>query len=388
MLAAMSLGLYLHIPFCASRCRYCAFYSGEPLGRRGRLVEGLVGEMAQRRQLAKGPATSVYFGGGTPSLLGAKAVARLLDRASAVWGLDAAAEVTLEANPGDSLDLAALRRAGVTRLSLGVQALDDRVLAGLGRRHTAAQARTALAAAVRAGFDQLSADLLLGLPDTSAERLAAWVGELVTLGAGHLSLYSLELHPGTELAEAAAAGEFRPADPELEAAQYDAVCRAAAAAGLAPYEVSNFARPGQCCRHNLAYWSRAPYLGLGPGAHSFLPASGPWGRGQWNDPGLEPYLDAVDRGQRPPGGGEDLTREQALLERLFLDLRRTAPVAPRELASAFGIDPGSAAAAFGILAERGLFRVLDGGRLGPTAAARRRADGLAVALCERLLARR
>ncbi|HSH69722.1 MAG TPA: coproporphyrinogen-III oxidase family protein [Deferrisomatales bacterium] len=381
----MSLDVYLHLPFCLSRCRYCAFYSGEPPSRRGELVELLAIEMGLRVKEGRGPVQTVYLGGGTPSLLTPEQVRHLLRAVDRTWGLARAAEVTLEVNPADRLPLESFRNAGVTRVSVGVQSLDAAVLEELGRRHTAAQARRTLAAAVAAGFASVSADLLLGLPDTSPGELSRWVEELVALGAGHLSLYSLELHPGTELSAAAAQGRFRPPAEALEEAQFRAVVRAAEACGLQGYEVSNFALPGHACRHNSATWQGESYLGLGPGAHSFLPGAGPWGTRRWNEPGLDPYLTAVGRGDPPPGGGEELTREQALLERLFLSLRCRTAVAPRELATRFGLDPSGTVATFQALVPKGLFEVLSGGRLRPTWEALRRADGLALGLHERLL---
>ena len=381
----MSLGVYLHLPFCLSRCRYCAFYSGEPLSRCAELVERLGTEMALRARDGRGPVQTVYFGGGTPSLLTPEQARHLLREVDRAWGLDRAAEITLEVNPADRLPVESFRNAGVTRLSVGVQSLDDAVLVELGRRHTAAQARATLAAAAVAGFASISADLLLGLADTSPRDLARWVQELVALGAGHLSLYSLELHPGTALSAAASEGRFHPAGEVLEEAQFRTVVRAAEACGLQGYEVSNFALPGHCCQHNLAYWQRGAYLGLGPGAHSFLPGAGPWGTRRWNEPGLDPYLANLRQGDLPPGGGEELTREQALLERLFLSLRCCAAVAPRDLATRFGLDPADTAAAFQVLAEKGLFATLPGGRLRPTWQAMRRADGLALGLHGRLM---
>ncbi len=381
----MSLGVYLHLPFCLSRCRYCAFYSGEPLSRCAELVELLGIEMVLRVKDDRGPVQTVYFGGGTPSLMAPEQVRHLLRAVDRTWGLDRSAEVTMEVNPADRLPLESFRNAGVTRLSVGVQSLDDAVLVELGRRNTAAQARSTLAAAAVAGFASVSADLLLGLPGTSPGDLARWVQELVGLGAKHLSLYSLELHPGTELSAAAAQGRFRPPAEALEEAQFRTVVRAAEACGLQGYEVSNFALAGHDCRHNTATWRGEAYLGLGPGAHSFLPGAGPWGARRWNEPGLDPYLTNLRQGNLPPGGREELSREQALLERLFLSLRCRAAVAPRELATRFGLDPADTAAAFQVLAEKGLFAALPGGRLRPTWEGLRRADGLALGLHERLL---
>ena len=382
----MSLGVYLHLPFCVRRCRYCAFYSGEPLSRRGELVEQLLTELSLRAGEAVGPVGSVYFGGGTPSLLHPDQLHRLLVAVLATWGEVGEPEVTLELNPADRLPLVALRAAGFNRLSVGVQALDDPLLAALGRRHSADQARATVSAAASAGFSRVSADLLIGLPQTHPDTLARWVFELVSSGATHLSLYSLELHPGSELAAACAAGRFRPASEDLEASQFQSVIRAAEACGMEAYEVSNTALAGHRCRHNLNYWQGGTYLGLGPGAHSFLPRSGPWGTRCWNAPQLSPYLTALKRGQLPPGENEVLTREQALLETLFLQLRCSSTLSPTALAVAFDLHRENTVHAFSALTEQGFFSVQPAGALCPTWEALRRADALALALHGRLLA--
>jgi oxygen-independent coproporphyrinogen-3 oxidase len=198
-------------------------------------------------------------------------------------------------------------------------------------------------------------------------------------------LYSLEMHPGTDLAAAEAEGRFRPAEEALEEDQYRAVARAAEGCGLEGYEVSNFAAPDQRCRHNRIYWRGGAYLGLGPGAHSFLPGAGQWGTRRWNEADLDGYLAALEQGQLPPGDGEELTREQALLERLFLALRCREPLDPGDLAALFGLDPGATAEVFRALEDKGLFEAVPGDLLRPARGALRRADGLALALHGRLL---
>lgn len=382
----MALGVYLHLPFCLSRCRYCAFYSGEPLSRRAELVEQLATELFLRTGEAVGPLGSVYFGGGTPSLLRPDQLHRLLMAVRAAWGDAGDLEVTLELNPGDRLPLAELRTAGFNRLSVGVQSLDDALLAALGRRHSADQARGTISAAATAGFSSVSADLLIGLPQTHPDTLARWVFELVSAGATHLSLYSLELHPGSELAIACAEGRFRPASDDLEDTQFHSVIRAAQACGMEAYEVSNAAVAGHRCRHNLNYWQGGPYLGLGPGAHSFLPDSGPWGTRSWNIPQLSPYLTALKQGLLPPVESEVLTREQALLERLFLQLRCSSTFSPATLAVDFDLHQKNTLRAFSALTEQGFFSALPAGALCPTWAAMRRADALAIELHSKLLA--
>lgn len=380
----MAHALYVHVPFCRSRCAYCGFYTGEPLERLAEFP-ALVGAEARLRgpgSRGRGPLTSVYLGGGTPSLLGPEGVARVLEAARDTWGVTQTAEVAVETNPAAGTDLGALRGAGVTRLSVGVQALDDRVLAALGRSHDAPQARRTLEEASRAGFAGVSADLLYGLPGLPPQALGAWARELAGRGVCHVSAYSLELHPGTPLAEAVAAGRARPCGADEEEAQWEALLEALTGEGFEAYEVSNFARPGAWSRHNQAYWDGSPYVGLGPGAHGYDPEAGPWGTRWWNAPGLAGYQENLAAGELPPGGRETLGRKEALLEVLFLALRRTDPMDLDAMEARFALPPGRAARAGVALGERGL---LDrAGR--PTLAALRRADGLALWTRDFLLA--
>lgn len=376
----MAHALYVHVPFCRSRCGYCGFYTGEPLER----LAGFSAQVAAEARLrgpgsrGRGPLTSVYLGGGTPSLLGPEGVARVLEAAQENWRVEPTAEVTVETNPGAGAELDTLRGAGVTRLSVGVQALDDRVLAALGRPHDAAQARRTLEEAGRAGFAGVSADLLYGLPGLPPQALGAWVRELAGRGVCHVSAYSLELHPGTPLAEAAAAGRARPCGADEEEAQWEALLEALTAEGFEAYEVSNFARPGARSRHNQAYWDGSPYVGLGPGAHGYDPEAGPWGTRWWNAPGLAAYGERLAAGALPLGGREELRREEALLEVLFLAFRRTAPLEPQALAGRFGLPATRWAKALAELETQGLLARGRGASWIPTTSAFRRADGLAL----------
>lgn len=266
-------GIYVHAPFCRRRCPYCDF--NVAIYREDRvapLVAALRAEAARYAGLpwaGRVPAASLFFGGGTPSLLPPDAVAALVADARAGLGLGPDAEVTLEANPEglDPPSLAAFRAAGVTRLSLGVQALDDPLLSRLGREHTAETARAAFRAARAAGFDAVSVDLLYACPGQSLSAWTRTLDEALAWGPEHLSAYALTLEPGT------AFGRRPPPDlPDegLAAAQYEVLVERAEAAGLERYEISNFARPGFRSRHNLLYWRREEYLGLGPGAHGAL----------------------------------------------------------------------------------------------------------------------
>ncbi|MHB8764152.1 MAG: coproporphyrinogen-III oxidase family protein [Deferrisomatales bacterium] len=380
----MAHSIYIHVPFCRSRCRYCAFYSGEPLDRLDSYPSWVAAEAELRAAAGSvaGPAHTVYFGGGTPSLLGPRGLGAVLAALDRTWGIAAGAEVTVEVNPADRADLAGLAAAGANRLSIGVQALDDSLLAALGRPHRAADALETLDQASRAGFRRLSVDLLYGLPGLAPRGLADSAARLTARGANHLSAYSLELHPGTPLDADARAGLFLPPTAAEEEAQWDSLLSACRRLGLPPYEVSNFASSPERCRHNLAYWRGNPYLGLGPGAHGYAPALGPFGTRWWNHPGLDAYRDALARGHLPPGGEERLDRRAALLEGLFLALRCTEPLLPGRLEATFALTPGALAPAFALLAREGLVRPGPGGLFAPTPEGLRRADGLALWLLD------
>ncbi len=374
-----SPAVYVHVPFCRSRCAYCAFYTGEDLRRVPDYLRAVALEAGLRAASAGTRAATVYVGGGTPSVLRPAELAGLLEAVRRAWEPDREAEITVEVNPGAGADFRGLRAAGFNRVSVGVQALDDPLLALLGRPHTAAQARDAVEAARRAGFDRVSADLLVGVPGVPPIRVAEWVRTLVAAGADHVSVYALELHPGTELHDRAERGAWSPPAEREEEAQWLAAADALEASGLPLYEVSNFARPGAACRHNLAYWEGRPYVGLGPGAHSYDPAGGPWGTRRWNRPGLGAYVRALKQGHPPPGGSERLTREQALLEALFLWLRRPLPWTEGAWWR-FGVDARTFRDLLDPLVDQG---DLDE-TLAPTRQGMRRADGLAGWLWERL----
>ena len=272
------LALYIHWPFCLAKCPYCDFNSHVREGGvdEGRFAAALVREMAfEAGRVGRRPLGSIFFGGGTPSLLSPAAVGRLIGEATRRFDPVAGIEITLEANPTsvEAGRLAGFRAAGVNRLSLGVQSLDDAALAFLGRRHSAAEARSALATA-RAIFPRVSFDLIYARPGQSEAAWRAELAQALAFGPDHLSLYQLTIEPGTGFAARAARGELRLPEAEAQAALYQATGEAAAAFGLRPYEVSNYARAGAESRHNLAYWRYADYAGIGPGAHGRLTRGG------------------------------------------------------------------------------------------------------------------
>jgi putative oxygen-independent coproporphyrinogen III oxidase len=270
MCGRVNLALYIHWPFCLAKCPYCDFNSHvRDAIPQARFAAALRQELAwEAARLGPRRLTSIFFGGGTPSLMAPETVAALIGDARRLFTPEDDLEITLEANPTsvERGKLAAFRQAGVNRLSLGVQALDDAALTALGRRHDAGEAMAALEHA-RAVFPRLSFDLIYARPGQS---MAAWRTELrraLTLAADHLSLYQLTIEPGTAFEALHRRGEIVLPDEDLAAALYDATAEEAAHFGLLPYEISNYARPGAESRHNLAYWRYQDYAGIGPGAH-------------------------------------------------------------------------------------------------------------------------
>jgi len=276
-----AFAMYLHIPFCRQRCSYCDFNTYTTLGDlQNAYVAALAAEIAQVGEQAaaagdRRPAVrTVFFGGGTPSLLSRAQVETILDAARAAFALDDDAEITLEANPGtvSGAYLAAIRALGVNRISYGVQSALPGELALLGREHDFAAAVDAVALARAAGFDNLNLDLIYGLPGQSLGDWARTLDAVLTLAATeptvtHISLYCLTIEPGTPMQRWLHDGTIRAPDPDVAADQYEFACERLGAAGFGHYEISNWAQPGRECRHNTVYWRNEPYLGLGAGAH-------------------------------------------------------------------------------------------------------------------------
>lgn len=346
-------GLYVHCLFCRRRCPYCDFnvaiYRED---RVGPFVAALADELARYAALpwaGRVPAVSLFFGGGTPSLLPPEAIGELVAAARVGLGLRPDAEVTLEANPEglDAPRLAAFRAAGVTRLSLGVQSLDDRLLAALGREHSAAEARAAYAAGRLAGFDAISVDLLYGCPGQDVATWLATLKEVLAWGPEHVSGYALTLEPGTVFGRRP---PDRLPDEATVVAQFEALCDRTAAAGLERYEVSNFSRPGFRSRHNLLYWRREDYLGLGPGGHAALGATR-FG----NERSHLRYRAALAAGRWPITWSERLTPAQVRGERLVLGLRLAEGVPRAWLEEHLGTDVDRVLGRYvaaGVLVER------------------------------------
>ena len=274
-----TISLYLHVPFCHAKCHYCDFnsYAGM-LGWRERYVEALVAEIrlaGARTRLPSGArrtCRTIFFGGGTPSLLTTEQVRHLLDAARATFALDDGAEITLEANPGalERGQLGDLRAVGVNRLSMGAQSFDADLLRWMGRIHTPAEIADAVCAARHAGFADINLDFIYALPGQSLALWAETLDRAVELRPDHLSLYSLIVEEGTPLHRWVAQGRVQTAEDDLAADMYELAQRRLAEAGYCHYEISNWARPGHACQHNLTYWRNLPYIGLGAGAHGWF----------------------------------------------------------------------------------------------------------------------
>ncbi|TFH49765.1 MAG: radical SAM family heme chaperone HemW [Bacteroidia bacterium] len=287
-------GLYIHIPFCKSFCAYCDFYSVTDTTMAGRLVDAIISESALRAGYLEGEGVeTIYFGGGTPSLLGVPDIRRILSELANHFAISDNPEVTLEANPDDlnKKYLDELMLSGVNRLSLGVQSWNDSRLKFLGRRHTAEQSAAALEEAARAGFDNISADLIYGIPGMALSDLRHDLEMTFSYPVKHLSAYHLTIEEGTRFGKMKKEGRLSEADEEASASMFSLLGNECRTHGLIHYEISNFAKEGFISRHNSSYWKQIPYLGLGPSAHSFDRRSR-----QWNVSNLKKYIKSVEEG--------------------------------------------------------------------------------------------
>ena len=320
--------MYVHIPFCAARCDYCDFATWTD---RTHLVDdyvdACVADLHRWRSAGMAPVDTAFFGGGTPSLLPAETLLRIVDAIPR----SPHAEVTVECNPDAvSLDqLMRLRASSVTRLSIGVQSFAPHVLRALGRTHNPANVERAFSWARAAGFDHVSADLIYGTPGESDDDWRATLDATIELEPDHLSCYALTVEPATPLGRLVADGRRDPTDDDVQADRYTIADARLGAAGYQWYEISNWARPGGACRHNLAYWRGGDYLAIGCAAHGNL-----GGRRWWNVRTPERYIECIVSGRSPEAGGEVLDPARRAEEAWALALRT------REGASSSGIDAG------------------------------------------------
>jgi putative oxygen-independent coproporphyrinogen III oxidase len=316
----VTAGLYVHVPFCLTRCGYCDFnaYAGlEHLA--SRYVRALSLEASlSAHDWSDERFESLFLGGGTPTTLEASDLRSLLGTLRERFDVAPDAEVTIEANPDtfDRSKLSTLLEAGYTRLSMGAQSFDRSVLSSLERIHSPDSVRRAFADARAAGYSNVNLDLIYGAEGETLDSWERTLRETIALDPEHVSAYALTIEPATPLGRKVAAGTVRAPDPDLQAEMFGLACELLGEAGYEHYEVSNWARPGFACRHNLGYWQRRPYLGLGAGAHSYRDE-----RRWWNVRPPEEYLRTVEAGRLPIGSGEELDGESAHLEEVFLKLR-------------------------------------------------------------------
>jgi oxygen-independent coproporphyrinogen-3 oxidase len=367
----MSPGLYIHVPFCRSKCPYCGFFSVPSAAPVPIWFEGIRKEI----RLYKGRFDrfdSLYLGGGTPTFLDDTTLAGLIDHLFTHFGFAADTEFTIEANPSDLSEekVRLLKDLGINRVNLGVQSFDDKALSFLGRHHTVADAEKALTRLRSFGFDNVGVDLIYGLP---GQALEGWMDTLrcaLSFRPEHISCYELTLEKGTVFGRLKEKGEFRPMGEEDGRSCFLAASQLLGGAGYVHYEVSNYARnEARCSRHNCKYWEHVPYLGLGPSAHSFN-GSDRW----WNVRSVRRYGALLDTDLLPVEGRETLTEEQMRLESLSLGFRTRQGVELREIAS----EP-QPEGALSKMEAAGLVKVMDG-RIIPTEEGFLVADQLPVCL--------
>jgi len=318
----LALGVYVHVPFCIRKCLYCSFTS-YPVNRE--LTETYLTALAREINMygsalshTERAVSSVFVGGGTPSCLPVAGLKAIFDQLGSSFLFLPGCEITVEVNPGtvDDVYLNGLLEAGVNRLSIGVQSLQDHLLDELGRIHKAGQALDAVNLARKAGFRNLNLDFIFGIPGQTGAAWAATLGGALALAPEHVSVYGLQIEENTPLARAVASGQTTPCPEELELGMYLAAIDSLTQNGYEHYEISNFARPGRQCAHNLVYWQNRPYLGLGPAAHSFF-------RGERfaNETSVARYSQKLCREEYPVETREKITPETEMAETMFLGLR-------------------------------------------------------------------
>ena len=356
--------VYVHIPFCSSKCGYCSFNSYSGLEDLFQVYTGALRADIHRSAgiVTAKKITSVYFGGGTPYHWGAGRLAQTLRLIRQVWDVDGAAEISLEANPGSlgTDGLAILRKAGFNRISIGAQSFSDRCLALAGRRHRSIDIARGVKAARQAGFQNLSLDLIYGLPEQSIEQWRKDLEQAVNLEPNHISTYGLTLEPPTALWRAVKDGRLNVADDDLQADMYGQGSSLLERSGYPFYELSSFAPDGYECRHNLNYWRMGGYVGVGAGAHSYVGSSR-----YWKEASPEMYIKALLAGGNGAEGSEYLSSEQLAGDEVMLSLRLREGLDVERFASKYG--PGFLEDRSGSIAELiGLDLLAPGRRLALT----------------------
>ncbi len=370
-------GLYIHIPFCVTKCRYCSFYSTiNPF-----LVTGFLAALVREMEIYKHrvefgePFDSLYIGGGTPSVLSPRQIEGIIASVINSFSIAEDSEITIEVNPGDMIGKMpyALKRAGANRISIGVQSFSRDMLSLLGRRHDGKQAADAIKGARKAGFDNISIDLIYAIPGQSVKAWVETLREAMRFKPSHLSCYELTVEKGTPLQRDISHGKIRFPDEGMQADFFFTTSEFLQTEGYRHYEVSNFAVAGMESRHNQKYWNHTPYLGLGPSAHSFTGHSR-----SWNYPDTAAYIRELETGRLPVEATELLDVEKLRMEALFLGLRTSRGISTEEYRNLYQVD---------LLKEKhdeierlatAGFLTLDGGFLRPTRRGMAIADSLAL----------
>jgi putative oxygen-independent coproporphyrinogen III oxidase len=347
----VSLSLYVHIPYCHAKCPYCDFNSyAAAAWPEADYVRALIRELERRADEAPfraAPLGTIFFGGGTPSLFAPESIGAVLEAAARRFGIDADAEITLEANPGtvDLAKLAGLRAAGVNRISFGAQSFNEATLKFLGRIHNADETREAARMAHRAGFERLNLDLIFAVPGQTVAQVTRDIAEAAALEPDHISAYNLTFEEGTAFFTDMKRGRIRPLANDEQAAQYAAAREELPRRGYAMYEISNYARPGCEARHNLTYWRARPYLGIGAGAHSFALGAGDgggssraYGRRWWNERIPARYIERALAAGSAEAGAETIDERTGRSEFVFLNLRLREGFALDDFRMRFGRD--------------------------------------------------
>lgn len=333
-------GIYVHVPFCVAKCHYCDFYSVSTLNRIPDYLEALLLEIDQCNAVLPDVDT-LYFGGGTPSVLLPRQIERIITHLKGRFSVDPASEITMEVNPGTVTPekLAGYRSAGINRLNIGFQSLSDLRLRQLGRIHSVRQGLDTLHWARQKGFENIGLDFIYGIPNQSERQWRTELSQIVELGVQHLSCYTLTVEPGTPMSVKVKDREITPLNEAVTGALFSLTREFLDSHDYRQYEVSNYARVDHSggndyrSRHNRKYWTFAPYLGFGPSAHSYMD-----NRRWWNTRSLEAYLEALQSATSPIADEETLSREQQIVEFVYLSLRQTVGIDTIDFESRFDLN--------------------------------------------------
>lgn len=329
-------GIYIHFPYCIHKCSYCDFYSIENLNSRNRFIENLNRELELRVEILdeKIEADTLFFGGGTPSLMKPHHIEKVFQSLNKYIDFAPNTEMTMECNPGaiDTKFMSIYKEMGINRISFGVQSFIERDLKFLERIHNTADVGKAIDIARNIGFENISIDLMFALPNQTPKDWHYNLEKAVSLGTNHISAYSLIYEPGTPLYEDYIMGKVAPQNDDQDTALYEITNEVLSKAGFEQYEVSNYAKPGYKCQHNLKYWSGGSYLGLGPSAHGYLN-----GKRYWNYRNNDIYFEMIENSQIPEEGYEILSRNQIIFEKIYLGLRAEG-INNKEFIELFDID--------------------------------------------------